>query len=420
MARRRVGGRGSVRGAGRRRRERTPSRVRGSRVPGETAPLRRDATLSVSVVEIFAIKSVEGFGAAYGDRGSTYATLCFFGGILATTLLDAAVHAIGRYQRDARAPADAGCDDGASDGGSDGGCGHDDAHNVCVAAGMRRIRTHDLTLTKRKLGGGKSPKHANDPAEMLAGERALWSDAAKVTQEEERACKASADVEQGAVGSSASSTTSVGGTPLKRPNDVTENLTELDGGFASAPNSASFVHASQIELLTSDRVKHGVTHEVDTPDKEHLKNMGAMTALAIALHNFPEGLATFVAALADTKLGLALAVAVAVHNIPEGACVAMPVYYATGSKMKGFWWSFVSGVSEPIGGLFGYLVLYGNAMSDVAYGALFGVVGGMMVYISLKELLPTALKYDPHDRYVTNCMFAGMAVMALSLILFQI
>ena len=92
-----------------------------------------------------------------------------------------------------------------------------------------------------------------------------------------------------------------------------------------------------------------MAHEVDTPDKEHLKNMGAMTALAIALHNFPEGLATFVAALADMKLGLALAVAVAVHNIPEGACVAMPVYYATGSRWKGFWWSFVSGVSEPIG-----------------------------------------------------------------------
>ena len=371
--------------------------------------------LYVSFVEIFAIKAVEGFAATYGDRGSTYATLCFFGGIVATTLLDATVHAIGRYQRDtndSRDPdaADAGCEDSECD----------LNHAPGVVDGMRHILTHDITLTKRKGGGGgKSPKHANDPAEMLAGERALWSDAAKVTQEEERASKANknerdsgddADVETGrAVGSSASSTTSVGGTPLKRPNDV-------DGDA----RASEYAHASQIELLTSDKVRHGVAHEVDTPDKEHLKNMGAMTALAIALHNFPEGLATFVAALADMKLGLALAVAVAVHNIPEGACVAMPVYYATGSKWKGFWWSFVSGVSEPIGGLFGYLVLYGNAMSDVAYGALFGVVGGMMVYISLKELLPTALKYDPHDQHVTNCMFAGMAVMALSLILFQI
>ena len=182
--------------------------------------------LYVSFVEIFAIKSVEGFSARYGDRGSTYATLCFFGGILATTLLDAAVHAIGRYQRDATDRLDAGGpEDSASDAGNDDECG------ACVAAGMSRIHTHDLThLTKRTRGGGKSPKHANDPAEMLAGERALWSDAAKVTQEEERAIQSAknerascddADVETGrAVGSSASSTTSVGGTPLKRPNDA--------------------------------------------------------------------------------------------------------------------------------------------------------------------------------------------------------
>ena len=163
-----------------------------------------------------------------------------------------------------------------------------------------------------------------------------------------------------------------------------------------------------------------VIDAIDTPSKKHLKQMGLMTGAAIFLHNFPEGLATFVAALADAKLGVALAVAIAVHNIPEGICVAMPVYYATGSKFKGFMWSFVSGVSEPIGGLVGYLILYGNGMSDRAYGALFAVVGGMMVYISLKELLPTALKYDPHDHYVTNCMFGGMAIMALSLILFQI
>ena len=338
--------------------------------------------LYVSFVEIFAIKAVEGFAATYGDRGSTYATLCFFGGIVATTLLDATVHAIGRYQRDtndSRDPdaADAGCEDSECD----------LNHAPGVVDGMRHILTHDITLTKRKGGGGgKSPKHANDPAEMLAGERALWSDAAKVTQDEKRANMANkdassdADIETGALESSASSTTSVGGTPLKRPNDA-------EGRDARATTA----RAAEVELLTSAKVTHCVAHAMDTADKQHLKNMGAMTALAIALHNFP-----------------------------EGACVAMPVYYATGSKWKGFWWSFVSGVSEPIGGLFGYLVLYGNAMSDVAYGALFGIVGGMMVYISLKELLPTALKYDPHDRYVTNCMFAGMAIMALSLILFQI
>ena len=110
-----------------------------------------------------------------------------------------------------------------------------------------------------------------------------------------------------------------------------------------------------------------------------LQKMGLLTAIAIGIHNLPEGLATFVAALADPLNGVAIAVAIALHNIPEGVCVAMPVYYATGSRTKGFLWAFLSGLSEPIGGLLGYLVLYGNRMSDLAYGILFCVVAGMMV-----------------------------------------
>ena len=85
------------------------------------------------------------------------------------------------------------------------------------------------------------------------------------------------------------------------------------------------------------------------PDKKGLKRMGILTGLAIGLHNFPEGLATFIATLSSPSLGGALALAVAVHNIPEGMCVSMPVYYATGSRVKGFLWAFLSGVSEPLG-----------------------------------------------------------------------
>jgi ZIP family zinc transporter len=110
-----------------------------------------------------------------------------------------------------------------------------------------------------------------------------------------------------------------------------------------------------------------------------LQRMGLMTALAIAIHNFPEGLATFVAALADPVNGLAIAFAIALHNIPEGVCVAMPVYYATGSRWKAFLWAFASGISEPIGGVIGYSLLYGSRMSNMAYGVLFCLVAGMMV-----------------------------------------
>lgn len=333
--------------------------------------------LYVSFVEIFAIKAVEGFSVQYPEHGSKYATLCFFCGIVFTMCLDTLVHQIGHWQLTRRT--------------------HEDG--------------------EEKNAESASRTHA-DPSNMLTGERAVWSDAAAATHDDAGGKPHTPkDVEAGgASGQSTPSSTSSGGTTLRQPNDETHVPPEGEG--MSRSRSTAATSSAEVELLTS--VRHGLTHDLDTPSKEHLKNMGAMTALAIALHNFPEGLATFVAALADAKLGFALAVAIAVHNIPEGVCVAMPVYYATGSKLKGFWWSFVSGISEPIGGIMGYLVLYGNAMSDTAYGALFAVVGGMMVYISLKELLPTALKYDPHDKHVTNCMFGGMAIMALSLILFQI
>mmetsp|Transcript_17984 Transcript_17984/g.46113 ORF Transcript_17984/g.46113 Transcript_17984/m.46113 type:complete len:344 (+) Transcript_17984:292-1323(+) len=166
-------------------------------------------------------------------------------------------------------------------------------------------------------------------------------------------------------------------------------------------------------------VPNNVQEIIDRNGHAGLNKMGIMTGLAIAIHNFPEGLATFVAALAEPKAGVALAIAIALHNIPEGICVAMPVYYATGSKLKGFFWSFLSGITEPIGGIFGYLVLW-NSVTPLSYAIMFGIVGGMMVYISLRDLLPTALRYDPGDKVTTLCLFLGMVVMAASLLVFTI
>lgn len=152
-------------------------------------------------------------------------------------------------------------------------------------------------------------------------------------------------------------------------------------------------------------------------DQEKLVRMGLMTAVAIGIHNFPEGLATFVAALSDPSVGLALAVAIAIHNVPEGLCVAIPVYYATGNRWKAFGWALLSGVSEPIGAGLGWLILK-DIMSELVYGILFGVVAGMMVNITIHELIPTAVRYDPADKVTTNSIIAGMAIMALSLTLF--
>lgn len=149
---------------------------------------------------------------------------------------------------------------------------------------------------------------------------------------------------------------------------------------------------------------------------ESLLRTGKFTALAVGIHNFPEGLATFISALQDPSIAIPIAVAIAIHNIPEGIAVSVPIYYATGDKKKAFKWSFLSGLSEPIGALVGYLVLM-PFLSDTLFGIIFAGVAGIMVFISLDELLPTAEEYGEHHLAIYG-LVAGMAVMALSLLLF--
>ncbi len=147
-----------------------------------------------------------------------------------------------------------------------------------------------------------------------------------------------------------------------------------------------------------------------------LHRMGLFTALAIGIHNFPEGLATFTAALTDPALGIAIAVAIAIHNIPEGIAVSVPIYYATGSRKKAFLYSFMSGLAEPVGAIVGFAILR-PFFSPLLFGVLFAVVAGIMVFISLDELLPAAKEYGEHH-LCTYGMISGMALMAGSLLLF--
>ncbi|WP_027177569.1 zinc transporter ZupT [Maridesulfovibrio bastinii] len=150
--------------------------------------------------------------------------------------------------------------------------------------------------------------------------------------------------------------------------------------------------------------------------KNDLMRMGVFTALAIAIHNFPEGLATFTAAMSDPELAIPIAIAIAIHNIPEGIAVSVPVFYATGSRSKAFWLSLSSGLAEPIGAGIGFLLLM-PFMSQAVFGVLFGIVAGIMVFISLDELLPAAETYGEHHLCIYG-LVAGMFVMALSLLLF--
>lgn len=158
------------------------------------------------------------------------------------------------------------------------------------------------------------------------------------------------------------------------------------------------------------------THKIGDKKKKELMRMGLFTALAIGIHNFPEGLATFISAIEDPDMGIAIAVAIAIHNIPEGIAVAMPIFYATGSRMKAFKLSFLSGLSEPIGALIGYF-LFLQFFGNEAFGFIFAAVAGIMVYISLDELLPASKEYGDHHVSMWG-LIIGMAIMALSLLLF--
>lgn len=155
-------------------------------------------------------------------------------------------------------------------------------------------------------------------------------------------------------------------------------------------------------------------HQINT---KALKRTGNFTALAIAIHNFPEGFATFISSLDNLTLGIAIAIAVAIHNIPEGLAVSLPIYHATGDKKKAFIYSALSGFAEPLGAFVGALILL-PFIGDLTLAISFAVIAGIMVFISLDELLPAAKTYDKaHDSLYG--FIAGMAIMALSLNLLE-
>ncbi|KYC46944.1 MAG: zinc transporter ZupT [Candidatus Methanofastidiosum methylothiophilum] len=159
----------------------------------------------------------------------------------------------------------------------------------------------------------------------------------------------------------------------------------------------------------------GLSENIDPRNKKDLMRTGLFTALAIGIHNFPEGLATFGTALGDPKLGIVIAIAIAIHNIPEGISVSIPIFYATNSKNKAFLYSFLSGVAEPIGALIGFLILL-PFLSSAVLVSLMAFVAGIMVYISIDELLPMAHQYG-HSHTVIIGVILGMMLMAFSIII---
>lgn len=178
--------------------------------------------------------------------------------------------------------------------------------------------------------------------------------------------------------------------------------------------SVLFLSVGVILASLLDRfVPHQEYNEV-TGDKPHnnLFKVGFVSMMAIGLHNFPEGVATFMAGYQDMNLGISIAIAIALHNIPEGISVAMPIYFATGSRKKVFKYTILSGITEPLGALLAYLVLK-PFINDFILGSIFALVAGIMIYVCIEELLPSSRQYG-HNKEALISTLVGICVMPLT------
>jgi len=322
----------------------------------------------VSFVEIFFKSTLAFVDAGYDeDAAFNVATLTFFGGVFVMLVLDALVHRLS--ESDAVVEKHIHTDAEIPKGGPVSSEGTPPAHSEAMhcCPGTNPNSARDLKAWKAKA------------AEEITNEELTTI-----------AIRPSCDSED------------CSPTPPEKEEEATEGAeaTKMEEGAVTALKGHSLAM-------------------VDDNERQRLERMGLKTALAIGLHNFPEGLATFVATLSEPRVGAVLAVAIGIHNIPEGLCVALPIYYATGDRRKAFLWACLSGLSEPVAAGLGWWVLAGH-FGDQMYATMFGLVAGMMVTICAKELLPTAHRYDKGDTVVTYSFIVGMAIMALSLVLFKL
>ncbi|MSU02551.1 zinc transporter ZupT [Tissierella pigra] len=162
---------------------------------------------------------------------------------------------------------------------------------------------------------------------------------------------------------------------------------------------------------------HAHAHNHHDEHEEHLSKLGLMSAVAIAIHNLPEGLALFTTGLKDISVAIPIALAIILHNIPLSIAISVPVYYSTGSKNKAFLYSLFVGLCQPLGAVIGYLLL-SKFFSDTLFGILFSVIAGIMIFVSLDELLPSSQRYEDHHISVYGAI-AGMIVMAIALNIFH-
>ncbi|KAF0696513.1 Aste57867_12706 [Aphanomyces stellatus] len=186
----------------------------------------------------------------------------------------------------------------------------------------------------------------------------------------------------------------------------------------SAPEGADLVVKTpdDHEFKQVGEEDEALTEKSDEERKTELGRAGVLTGIAIAIHNFPEGLALFVASLQGLRSGIVLAIGIIMHNFPEGVAIAAPVYYATKSYKQALFWTSLSGIAQPLGALVGYATTAGGT-DNVTVGILYGMVSGMLTCIAVKELIPGAFKFDP--KVFTTAFFGGFLIMAASVVLLK-
>lgn len=197
-----------------------------------------------------------------------------------------------------------------------------------------------------------------------------------------------------------------------------ESMNWLSGIFGETKGSLISVTILLVGILIAAMIDYlmpdHVTDDMISDNKKKLHRVGIFAAISIAIHNFPEGIATFMTSLKSISLSIPIAVAIALHNIPEGISVALPIYNATGKKRKAFFWASLTGLAEPIGGIIGFLILR-NHFNDLTFGILFALIAGIMVYLSLDEMLPLSKEYEESHQYIIGVSL-GIMVMAFTMI----
>ena len=166
----------------------------------------------------------------------------------------------------------------------------------------------------------------------------------------------------------------------------------------------SFIHSLFVVLMgfligiiSSSIVDQKI--ENNSKKQSKLYKLGIITMLVIMMHNIPEGIATFITSTNNLKLGITLTVAIALHNIPEGISISIPIYYSTGSKLKAFLYTLISGISEPLGAIIAYLFL-SRVVGDVTLGIIYGVIAGMMINIGINELYKESINYNKKNTFI--------------------